>query len=142
VCNSAHYVIHVKIEAITITPGSDLVCASEKARLGFAIAGDDVMAEHVSMALPMRATCAAANHIGPVDHAALEDIAVFAAPAVFVALSASGFIGAKLGLCDAEPLTFLSLRIEIETDGQLTVGSRQCGSALRKRSLDACPGTG
>ena len=41
----------------------------------------------------------------------LEDIAVFAAPAVFVVLWASGFIGAKLGLGDAEPLTFLSLRM-------------------------------
>jgi drug/metabolite transporter (DMT)-like permease len=40
-----------------------------------------------------------------------EDIAVFAAPAVFVVLWASGFIGAKLGLSDAEPLTFLSLRM-------------------------------
>jgi drug/metabolite transporter (DMT)-like permease len=41
----------------------------------------------------------------------LEDIAVFAAPAVFVVLWASGFIGAKLGLGDAEPMTFLSLRM-------------------------------
>ncbi len=41
----------------------------------------------------------------------LEDIAVFAAPAVFVVLWASGFVGAKLGLSDAEPLTFLSLRM-------------------------------
>src|ERR1700739_4021634 len=40
-----------------------------------------------------------------------EDIAVFAAPAVFVVLWPSGFIGAKLGLGDAEPLTFLSLRM-------------------------------
>ena len=41
----------------------------------------------------------------------LEDIAVFAAPGVFVVLWASGFVGAKLGLRDAEPLTFLSLRM-------------------------------
>ena len=40
-----------------------------------------------------------------------EDIAVFAAPAVFVLLWSSGFIGAKLGLAYAEPLTFLSLRM-------------------------------
>lgn len=41
----------------------------------------------------------------------LEDFAVFAAPAVFVVLWASGFIGAKFGLAYAEPLTFLSLRM-------------------------------
>lgn len=41
----------------------------------------------------------------------LEDAAVFSAPAVFVLLWASGFIGAKLGLGYAEPLTFLSLRM-------------------------------
>ncbi len=41
----------------------------------------------------------------------LEDFAVFAAPAVFVLLWASGFIGAKLGLGYAEPLTFLALRM-------------------------------
>ena len=41
----------------------------------------------------------------------LEDLAVFAAPAVFVLLWASGFIGAKLGLGYAEPLTFLALRM-------------------------------
>jgi drug/metabolite transporter (DMT)-like permease len=39
------------------------------------------------------------------------DIAVFAAPAVFVVLWASGFIGAKFGLPYAEPMTFLSLRM-------------------------------
>ena len=37
--------------------------------------------------------------------------AVFAAPGVFVVLWASGFIGAKLGLSYAEPLTFLALRM-------------------------------
>jgi drug/metabolite transporter (DMT)-like permease len=36
--------------------------------------------------------------------------AAFAAPALFVLLWSSGFIGAKLGLPYAEPLTFLSLR--------------------------------
>jgi drug/metabolite transporter (DMT)-like permease len=41
----------------------------------------------------------------------LEDFAVFAAPALFVVLWASGFIGAKYGLAYAEPLTFLSLRM-------------------------------
>ncbi len=41
----------------------------------------------------------------------LEDFAVFAAPGVFVVLWASGFIGAKLGLPYAEPMTFLSLRM-------------------------------
>jgi drug/metabolite transporter (DMT)-like permease len=41
----------------------------------------------------------------------LADIAVFAAPAVFVVLWASGFIGAKLGLPYAEPLTFLFIRM-------------------------------
>jgi len=41
----------------------------------------------------------------------LEDLAVFAAPGVFVLLWASGFIGAKLGLAYAEPLTFLALRM-------------------------------
>jgi drug/metabolite transporter (DMT)-like permease len=41
----------------------------------------------------------------------LEDFAVFAAPGVFVVLWASGFIGAKLGLEYAEPLTFLSIRM-------------------------------
>jgi drug/metabolite transporter (DMT)-like permease len=41
----------------------------------------------------------------------LGDLAVFAAPAVFVVLWASGFIGAKLGLGYAEPMTFLTLRM-------------------------------
>jgi drug/metabolite transporter (DMT)-like permease len=42
---------------------------------------------------------------------AAEDLAVFAAPGIFVVLWASGFIGAKLGLPYAEPLTFLWLRM-------------------------------
>ena len=41
----------------------------------------------------------------------LEEFAVFAAPAMFVVLWASGFIGAKFGLAYAEPLTFLALRM-------------------------------
>ncbi len=39
------------------------------------------------------------------------DAAIFAAPAVFVLLWASGFIGAKLGLPYAEPMTFLTVRM-------------------------------
>jgi drug/metabolite transporter (DMT)-like permease len=39
--------------------------------------------------------------------------AAFAAPAVFVLLWASGFIGAKLGLPYAEPLTFLTVRMAL-----------------------------
>src|SRR4029079_8081583 len=41
----------------------------------------------------------------------LEQAAVFAAPAVFVLLWSSGFIGAKFGLAYAEPLTYLALRM-------------------------------
>ena len=41
----------------------------------------------------------------------LADLAVYAAPAVFVVLWASGFIGAKLGLPYAEPMTFLTIRM-------------------------------
>jgi drug/metabolite transporter (DMT)-like permease len=41
----------------------------------------------------------------------LPDVAAVAAPAVFVVLWASGFIGAKLGMPYAEPLTFLSIRM-------------------------------
>jgi drug/metabolite transporter (DMT)-like permease len=41
----------------------------------------------------------------------LTDAAVFAAPGVFVLLWASGFIGAKLGLPYAEPMTFLAVRM-------------------------------
>jgi drug/metabolite transporter (DMT)-like permease len=39
------------------------------------------------------------------------DAVVIAAPAVFVLLWASGFIGAKLGLPYAEPMTFLTVRM-------------------------------
>jgi drug/metabolite transporter (DMT)-like permease len=41
----------------------------------------------------------------------LQDLVVFAAPGFFVMLWATGFIGAKLGLPYAEPLTFLGLRM-------------------------------
>lgn len=41
----------------------------------------------------------------------LDQIAIFAAPAVFLVLWASGFIGAKYGLPYAEPMTFLFARM-------------------------------
>jgi drug/metabolite transporter (DMT)-like permease len=41
----------------------------------------------------------------------VQDLVVFAAPRIFVVLWATGFIGAKLGLPYAEPLTFLALRM-------------------------------
>jgi drug/metabolite transporter (DMT)-like permease len=41
----------------------------------------------------------------------LEEAVTFVTPALFVVLWASGFIGAKLGLPYAEPLTFLTLRM-------------------------------
>jgi drug/metabolite transporter (DMT)-like permease len=41
----------------------------------------------------------------------LDTLAIFAAPGIFVLLWASGFVGAKFGLPDAGPLTFLSLRM-------------------------------
>jgi drug/metabolite transporter (DMT)-like permease len=41
----------------------------------------------------------------------IEDFAVFAAPAVFVLLWSSGFVGAKYGQHYAEPLTYLALRM-------------------------------
>ena len=40
-----------------------------------------------------------------------ENFAIYAAPAMFVVLWASGFIGAKFGLPYVEPLTFLMLRM-------------------------------
>jgi drug/metabolite transporter (DMT)-like permease len=42
-----------------------------------------------------------------------EDVAVFAAPGIFVVLWASGFIGAKFGLPYAPPLTFLTVRMAV-----------------------------
>jgi drug/metabolite transporter (DMT)-like permease len=47
----------------------------------------------------------------PIMSGPIEKIAVFAAPAVFVVLWASGFIGAKFGLPYAEPMTFLTIRM-------------------------------
>src|ERR1700746_311388 len=41
----------------------------------------------------------------------VQDLVVVAAPGFFVVLWATGFIGAKLGLPYAEPLTFLALRM-------------------------------
>ena len=41
----------------------------------------------------------------------VEDVVVIAAPAVFVVLWSSGFIGSKAGLPYAEPMTYLSLRM-------------------------------
>jgi drug/metabolite transporter (DMT)-like permease len=40
-----------------------------------------------------------------------EDLAIYAAPALFVVLWASGFVGAKFGLPYIEPLTFLTIRM-------------------------------
>jgi drug/metabolite transporter (DMT)-like permease len=41
----------------------------------------------------------------------LEDVLVVTAPALFVVLWSSGFIGTKIGVLHAEPMTFLSLRM-------------------------------
>ena len=41
----------------------------------------------------------------------IEQLTIAAAPGLFVILWASGFIGAKLGLPYAQPLTFLFLRM-------------------------------
>jgi drug/metabolite transporter (DMT)-like permease len=46
------------------------------------------------------------SSIAPIEH-----LTIIAAPGLFVILWASGFIGAKLGLPYAEPLTFLFLRM-------------------------------
>src|ERR1700722_12783764 len=46
------------------------------------------------------------SSIAPIEH-----LTIVAAPGLFVVLWASGFIGAKLGLPYAEPLTFLFLRM-------------------------------
>lgn len=43
--------------------------------------------------------------------AIVEELTVIAAPGIFVVVWASGFVGAKLGLPYAEPLTFLFLRM-------------------------------
>lgn len=47
----------------------------------------------------------------PPSRGSLTDIAVFAAPGVFLVLWSSGFVGSKLGMPYAEPLTFLSIRV-------------------------------
>src|SRR5262245_2680311 len=47
----------------------------------------------------------------PMPNRGIETLTVFAAPAVFVVLWASGFIGAKFGLPYAEPMTFLFWRM-------------------------------
>lgn len=44
-------------------------------------------------------------------HKSLTDIAVYAAPGVFLVLWSSGFIGSKLGTPYAEPMTFLTIRM-------------------------------
>lgn len=44
-------------------------------------------------------------------HNSPTDLAVLAAPGVFLVLWASGFIGSKLGMPYAEPMTFLSIRM-------------------------------
>jgi drug/metabolite transporter (DMT)-like permease len=41
----------------------------------------------------------------------LADLAVFAAPGVFLVLWSSGFVGSKLGMPYAEPMTFLTIRM-------------------------------
>lgn len=41
----------------------------------------------------------------------LAELAIFAAPGLFVVLWASGFVGSKLGLPYAEPMTFLTIRM-------------------------------
>lgn len=46
----------------------------------------------------------------PAPHNRMEEITVAAAPALFVLLWSTGFIGAKYGLPYAEPLTFLYVR--------------------------------
>lgn len=44
-----------------------------------------------------------------------DDMLALGAPGLFVLLWSTGFIGAKLGLPDAEPLTFLTLRFALAT---------------------------
>jgi drug/metabolite transporter (DMT)-like permease len=44
-------------------------------------------------------------------HNSLTDLAVFAAPGVFLVLWSSGFVGSKLGMPYAEPMTFLTIRM-------------------------------
>ena len=43
----------------------------------------------------------------------IENLAARAAPAIFVVLWSTGFIGTKYVLNDAEPLTYLAIRMAI-----------------------------
>ncbi len=52
-----------------------------------------------------------AGSFSPFGRFAFADLAIFSAPAVFVVLWASGFVGAKLGLPYTEPMTFLAIRM-------------------------------
>ena len=47
----------------------------------------------------------------PTPRDPLTDFAVFAAPGVFLVLWSSGFVGSKLGMPYAEPMTFLAIRM-------------------------------
>ena len=47
----------------------------------------------------------------PLRRHSLTDLAVYSAPGVFLVLWSSGFIGSKLGLPYAEPMTFLAIRM-------------------------------
>jgi hypothetical protein len=58
------------------------------------------------------------------------DAAVFAVPAVFVLLWASGFIGAKPGCPYAEPMTFLTVRMGAVV---LVLGLSSCSPGRRGR---------
>ena len=68
----------------------------------------DAAVDGAALLVPKRRMGAAGPPTMPRSFA---DAAVFAAPGVFVVLWSSGFVGAKLGLAYAEPLTFLSLRM-------------------------------
>lgn len=47
----------------------------------------------------------------PLRRDSLTNLAVFAAPGVFLVLWSSGFVGSKLGMPYAEPMTFLAIRM-------------------------------
>ncbi len=68
----------------------------------------DAAVDGAALLVPKRSMGAAGP---PTKPRSFADVAVFAAPGVFVVLWSSGFVGAKLGLAYAEPLTFLSLRM-------------------------------
>lgn len=67
---------------------------------------------------------------------ALGGVAAFVAPFLFVVLWASGFIGAKLGLPYAEPMTFLAIRMGavVVLLALLVAGTRPAGPS-RARAL-------